>query len=68
MRASPLGIFGAGREVAEITEFARQDAALTHPNPVCQQANAIFVRAISTAIAEGSGRLELYREIAEWAR
>ncbi len=67
MRASPLGIFGAGREVAEITEFARQDAALTHPNPVCQQANAIFVRAISTAIAEGSGRLELYREIAEWA-
>ena len=67
MRASPLGIFGAGREAAEIAEYARLDAALTHPNPVCQQANAIYVRAISMAIEEGSGPLELYRAIAGWA-
>ena len=44
-----------------------QSQALTHPNPVCQQANAIYVRAISMAIEEGSGPLELYRAIAGWA-
>ena len=35
MRISPLGIFGAYREPAEMAEWARQDAALTHPHPVC---------------------------------
>lgn len=31
MRISPLGIFGAYREPAQVAEWARQDAALTHP-------------------------------------
>jgi ADP-ribosyl-[dinitrogen reductase] hydrolase len=63
MRISPLGIFAArfGRREAE--EWARADAALTHPHPVCGDATALFAMAIATAV---SGQVEpegLYRLI-----
>ena len=44
-------------------KWARQDAALTHPHPVCQQANALFAMAIAHAIRTGCGAEELYQEI-----
>ena len=50
MRISPLGIFGANHPLEIVGEWARQDAALTHPNPVCLQANALFTMAIAHAI------------------
>ena len=40
MRISPLGIFGANHDLARVAEWARQDAAITHPHPVCRQASA----------------------------
>jgi ADP-ribosylglycohydrolase/fructose-1,6-bisphosphatase/inositol monophosphatase family enzyme len=52
MRISPLGIFLAGRP-AEAADRAREDSRLTHPNPVCQDACAVFVAAIATAVATG---------------
>lgn len=52
MRISPLGIFGAGRP-AEAAGWAREDARLTHPNPVCQDSCGIFVAAVAKAIADG---------------
>jgi ADP-ribosylglycohydrolase/fructose-1,6-bisphosphatase/inositol monophosphatase family enzyme len=52
MRVSPLGVFGAGRP-AEAAGWAREDAGLTHPHPVCQDACAVFVAAIATAVATG---------------
>lgn len=52
MRISPLGIFGVGRP-AQAAEWAREDSRLTHPNPVCQDACAVFVSAIAAAIGEG---------------
>ena len=67
MRISPLGIFGTYREPAEVAEWARQDAALTHPHPVCIQANALFTRAIAHAIRTGCDGGTLYREIVQWA-
>ena len=67
MRISPLGIFGAYREPSEVAEWARQDAALTHPHPVCIEANALFARAIAHAIRTGCDRGTLYREIVHWA-
>ncbi len=52
MRISPVGIFAAGRpELA--AQWARHDAALTHPNPVCLEASAAFAAAIAHAIAHG---------------
>ena len=68
MRISPLGIFGAYGEPSEVAEWARQDAALTHPHPVCIEANALFTRAIAHAIRTGCDGGALYREIVQWAQ
>jgi ADP-ribosyl-[dinitrogen reductase] hydrolase len=51
MRCAPIGIWA--RDAAEAAAAARQDAALTHPHPICQAASAAFVAAIATAIAGG---------------
>jgi len=44
-----------------------QDAALTHPNPICQQANALFAMGIAHAIKFSCDAKELYRSIRQWA-
>lgn len=55
MRASPLGVFRAGRP-AEAAQLARADSALTHPNPTCVESCAAFVAAIAAGIAGASAR------------
>jgi ADP-ribosylglycohydrolase len=67
MRISPLGIFGANYPLETVGDWARQDATLTHPHPVCLQANALFSMAIAHAIATGCGAEELYESIRRWA-
>ena len=67
MRISPLGIFGANHDLAHVAEWARQDAALTHPHPVCRQANELFTMAIAQAVRAGCAARDLYRRIAGWA-
>lgn len=67
MRISPLGIFGANFELSQVAEWAMQDAALTHPNLICQQANALFTMGIAHAIASGCDAKELYWSIRQWA-
>lgn len=68
MRISPLGIFGVGYPPEQVADWAHQDAALTHPHPVCQQINGVFARAISHAIATGCSAADLYRQMCEWSR
>ncbi len=60
MRASPLGIFAAGRGQGVAEELGRRDALLTHPNPVCVQANQLYVEAVAAAIRDGLGPSEVY--------
>jgi ADP-ribosylglycohydrolase len=67
MRISPLGIFGANHDPELVAESARQDAAITHPHPVCQQANALFTMAIAHAIRQGCDSRDLYEQIGTWA-
>lgn len=67
MRVSPLGIFGANFELKQVAEWAMQDAALTHPNLISRQANALFAMGIAHAIVSGCDRKELYRNIRQWA-
>jgi ADP-ribosylglycohydrolase len=67
MRASPLGIFGANHPDSRIRGWADEDAGLTHPHPVCRQANALYVMAIAHAIRSGGTALALYRRILSWA-
>ncbi len=67
MRISPLGIFGAGRDPREVAAWARQDAAVTHPHPVCRAASALWSVAIARAVATGCTAGELYNWMLEWA-
>ena len=68
MRVSPLGIFGARYERERVTSWAEQDASITHPHPVCLQANALFASAIAFAIRTGCAPEPLYSEMLTWAR
>jgi ADP-ribosylglycohydrolase len=67
MRISPSGIFGANHPLEAVADWAKQDAALTHPNPVCLQANALFAMAIAHAIASGCEAEKLYQNMTQWA-
>lgn len=49
MRVAPIGIAAAG-DPAKAANWARQDAALTHPHPVCQAASAAFAAAIAVGV------------------
>ena len=55
MRVSPVGILAASRPELAAT-LARQDAALTHPNPVCIAASGAFAAAIAAGIAGADHR------------
>ena len=67
MRISPLGIYGTHHDPAQVAEWARQDAALTHPHPVCLEANALFAMAIAYAIRTGCDGRSLYGRIVSWS-
>jgi len=67
MRISPLGIFGANRDLEFVASWAREDAEITHPNPVCVQANELFAMAVAFAIRNGPDVKALYEQIARWA-
>lgn len=60
MRISPLGIFAHALPAPVGADWARQDAALTHPHQVCQDASATLVAAIAHAIATGSDPEQTY--------
>ena len=63
MRISPLGIFGANHPLESVAEWAEQDAELTHPNPVCVQANKLFAMAVALAVKTGPEPQALYKYI-----
>ena len=50
MRISPLAVAGFELDPMSLASLAMTDAALTHPHPVCQQANAVFVLALQSII------------------
>ncbi|MDY0297446.1 MAG: ADP-ribosylglycohydrolase family protein [Acidobacteriota bacterium] len=68
MRISPLGIFGAGQTPERLAEWAREDAGLTHPHPVCRDVNALFAAGLAQAVKTGAGPDEIYDFIATMAR
>ncbi|MBN0273985.1 ADP-ribosylglycohydrolase family protein, partial [Pseudomonas aeruginosa] len=53
MRVAPIGIAAYGRpELA--AQWARDDASLTHPHPICLESNAAMAAAIAVGVAGGS--------------
>lgn len=67
MRISPLGIWGSNFELRQVADWAKQDASITHPNPICSQVNALFAMGIAHAIKSGCDNFELYENIRQWA-
>lgn len=51
MRCAPIACWGVARGMSEraIAECARRDADLSHPSPVCREANAMFCALLSRA-------------------
>lgn len=67
MRISPLALFGYAVADAQLAEWARLDAQLTHPHPICQDANAVFVLAIRHALTTGNPPAAIYHYAQTWA-
>ncbi|PYF06934.1 ADP-ribosylglycohydrolase [Rhodobacter viridis] len=65
MRAAPIGIAAKGVP-NRAAAWARADAALTHPHPVCAAANAAFCAAIAVGVA-GGDRRAMVEAAMEWA-
>jgi ADP-ribosyl-[dinitrogen reductase] hydrolase len=66
MRISPIGIWAAG-DPARAAQAAREDSALTHPNPVCVQACAGYAAAIAVGVGGGDRRAMLDAALAHSA-
>ena len=64
MRVSPLGIFGWKMEPEALAKLAAEDAALTHPNRICQQVNGLDATAIAEAVREGPAPKTLHERMA----
>lgn len=58
MRVAPIGIAAYGRPDLAAA-WARQDALLTHPHPVCLEANAAYAAAIAAGV-QGYTRKEMF--------
>ena len=67
MRVSPLGIFCWRHPRGQTGEWARADAALTHPHAVCADANSLFAMAVAHAVGQGPTPAALYDAVLEWA-
>ena len=68
MRASPLGIFGAGMPRQSLARLAESDSGLSHPDQVCRAACAVFVTTIAEAIDTGLPGPELFARACDAAR
>jgi ADP-ribosylglycohydrolase/fructose-1,6-bisphosphatase/inositol monophosphatase family enzyme len=53
MRVSPIGVWAMG-DPSRAAAAARDDSALTHPNPVCVEACAALCAAIAAGVAGGN--------------
>jgi len=67
MRVSPLGVFGWCTPEPDLVSWARADSELTHPNPVCKDACAVFVATVAYAIRTGDGARSVYQFARELA-
>lgn len=60
MRIAPLGIWAHRLSVEDTLELARADARLTHPNPSCTDASAIFAATLAYAVRDEPDPAEAY--------
>ena len=68
MRATPLGVWGAGREDAVLIEAVQDDARLSHPNPACVDAAVVYVLAIASLVRAPGDVAGARARAGTWAR
>lgn len=81
MRVAPIAIAGARRPIEQVVSMARADAELTHPHPICLDANGLFAACIAFAIRtqasatevwdfalEQAAALEVHPDVKAWIR
>jgi ADP-ribosyl-[dinitrogen reductase] hydrolase len=68
MRVSPLAIYAAGIGTELAARHAREDAWITHPHEVTQDANVLFVLTIAEAISTELDSLATYSVAKEITR
>jgi ADP-ribosyl-[dinitrogen reductase] hydrolase len=76
MRATPLAVWGATRDLERVVEVTRRDAELSHPNAACVVSSIAYVRAIrrlilspgdvTAAIAEARDAVREDDEVRGW--
>ena len=67
MRAMPLALWAACHPGFDWESAAREDAALTHPHPVCTDSNALYVYALLQALRPHATRQGVYDSALAWA-
>ena len=68
MRVSPLAVFAHALPSEVVGALARQDAALTHPNPVCRDASAAYCVAVAHAVRTGDGAFDAWKAAVDWCQ
>lgn len=68
MRISPLGIWGAFKDPPMVAAAAREDAQVTHPHPICQDASALFAVTIAAAIRYKLDPRQTYDHALAWSQ
>ena len=66
MRITPLAIWGHNFDITEVANHARQDTALSHPNPSCGYAVACYCIAIATLIKHPGERKLAFNNAKTW--
>ena len=68
MRATPLGVWGAGRDDARLIGAAQDDARLSHPNRACVDAGVAYVLAIASLVRVPGDAARAVETATSWAR
>lgn len=68
MRILPIALWAAVHPDFDWQIAAREDAAITHPHPVCAECNVVYVYALLQAMNNQPTPQELYNATLAWAK
>lgn len=67
MRVLPIALWAATHPDFDWQTAAREDASITHPHPVCGDANVVYVYALLQAMQQGISAREVYESTIRFA-
>lgn len=67
MRVLPIALWAAEHPYFDWQRAAREDASITHPHPVCGDANVVYVHALLQAMQPGASARGVYESALRFA-